>query len=131
MKLTKNNLIKKLGITDEEIIFIVTGYKDKLPILTEEGEGFCINARYLHRELVEGDTSKIYNGKIAKGDKFSQWITRRIEKYGFQNGVDFEFAWVDSDGHKYVNVDLDVNNVNQMTRNGYSKEYYITMDMAK
>lgn len=131
MKLTKNNLIKKLGITDEEIIFIVTEYKDKLPILTEEGEGFCVSARDLHKELVEDDTSKTYNGKVAKGDKFSQWIVRRIEKYGFQNGIDFESAWVDSDGHKYVNVDLDVNNVNQMTRNGYSKEYYITIDMAK
>ena len=53
MKLTKNNLIKKLGETNSEVIEVVTKYNKLLPILSEDGEGFCINARDLHEQLVE------------------------------------------------------------------------------
>ena len=122
MKLTKNNLIKKLGITDEGIISVVTEYKDKLPILTEEGEGFCVNARDLHREL-------------GVGKDFSNWIKGRIKKYEFVEGIDFESNWA-KDGIKFNDakngdVILDPNNPNQMVRNGYSKEYIVTLEMAK
>lgn len=103
MKLTKNNLIKKLGITDEGIISIVTEYKDKLPILTEEGEGFCVNARDLHREL-------------GVGREFAKWIKERISKYEFRENEDYEV---------FVKIDDKPNGGRPST------EYNITIDMAK
>ena len=40
MKLTKNNLIKKLGESNNEVIEVVTKYNKLLPILSEDGQGF-------------------------------------------------------------------------------------------
>lgn len=122
MKLTKNNLIKKLGVTNEEVIKLITDYKDKLPILTEEGEGFCVNARDLHREL-------------EVGRDFTTWVKERIKKYDFVNSVDYLYFWskdgVVFDDDKSGDVNLDINNSNQMVRNGYIKEYCFTMEMSK
>lgn len=135
MKLTKNNLIKKLGIKDENIIKVINEYKNKLPILTEEGEGFCVNARDLHRELVidSGKTKK--DGTVVKGRVFGAWIKERIEKYDFIKNEDYTVNWIKDgvifDDSKKGNVDLDEENINQMTRYGYSLEYQLTMDSAK
>lgn len=122
MKLTKNNLIKKLGVTNEEVIKLINDYKDKLPVLTEEGDGFCLNARNLHLELLVGQD-------------YSNWIKGRISKYDFVINEDYISIWVKDgmnfDDAQIGDVNLDVNNSNQMVRNGYSKEYLITMEMAK
>lgn len=103
MKLTKNNLIKKLGITDNDVINLITDYKDKLPILSEEGEGFCVNARDLHREL-------------GVGREFAKWIKERISKYEFIENNDYEV---------FVKIDDNPNGGRPST------EYNITIDMAK
>lgn len=103
MKLTKNNLIKKLGITDNEVINLITDYKDKLPILSEEGEGFCVNARDLHREL-------------GVGREFAKWIKERISKYEFIEYNDYEV---------FVKTDDNPNGGRPST------EYNMTIDMAK
>lgn len=122
MKLTKNNLIKKLGITDEETIKVVVDYNKKLPILTEDGTGFSVNARELYKQL-------------GSKREFSKWIKERIDKYDFQENIDYITNWYKNnkiiDEGKNADVKLDVNNTNQMVRNGYSKEYFITLDMAK
>lgn len=108
MKLTKNNLTKKLGIKDEEIIRVVTEYKDKLPILTEEGEEFCVNARDLHSEL-----------KV--GRDFSTWIKGRIVKYDFIKGTDFMIQNLIHQNGGIKNHGGDRKTI----------EYVITMEMAK
>ena len=122
MKLTKNNLIKKLGITDKETIKVVVDYNKKLPILTEDGTGFSVNARELYEQL-------------GSKREFSKWIKERIDKYDFQKNIDYITNWYKDnkiiDEGKNADVKLDVNNTNQMVRNGYSKEYFITLDMAK
>lgn len=103
MKLTKKNLTNKLGIRDENVINLIVDYKDKLPILTEEGCGFCVNARDLHKELFIGRD-------------YSTWIKERIKKYDFQKDVDYEVftkSGENSDGGRP------------------SLEYNITMEMAK
>ena len=122
MKLTKNNLIKKLGVTDSEVIEIVLTYNKELPILTEDGEGFCVNARDLYKCL------------DVKRD-FSTWIKDRINKYEFIENIDYTCGWYKNneefDDDKFGDVILDVNNQNQMVRNGFSKEYKLTIDCAK
>ena len=84
MKLTKNNLTKKLGETNSEVIDIVTKYNKLLPILSEDGEGFCVNARDLHEQLVENSKE----GK--KGTEFAKWIKRRIDKYNLIENIDYK-----------------------------------------
>lgn len=77
MKLTKNNLIHKLGVEDIEVINLVLEYQKQLPILSEDGEGFCVDARQLHEQL-----------KV--GRDYSTWIKQRIKKYEFIENEDFE-----------------------------------------
>ena len=103
MKLTKNNLIKKLGVKNDEVINIIIEYNKQLPILSEDGEGFCVNARDLHNQL-----------KI--GRDFSTWIKDRISKYGFIENVDYE-----------VFTKIGEN----LLGGRPTKEYKITIDMAK
>lgn len=117
MKLTKNNLIKKLGITNEEVIKLITDYKDKLPILTEEGEGFCVNARDLHREL-------------EVGREFAKWIKERISKYEFIEDVDF-MTIVKNDDARFSLEEIKSMSTQKRSALGITVEYYITMDMSK
>lgn len=135
MKLTKNNLIKKLGIKDEEVIKVINDYKDKLPILSEECEGFCVNARDLHRELVVNSGKVKKDGTLMKGKAFGAWIKERIEKYDLIENIDYTVNWFKDDeifdDSKKGNVDLDVNNINQMVRYGYNLEYNFNIDTAK
>ena len=77
MKLTKNNLIKKLGESNSDVIEVVTKYNKLLPILSEDGEGFCVNARDLHEQL-----------KI--GRDFSTWIKGSLESLDMKLHEDFD-----------------------------------------
>ena len=122
MKLTKNNLIKKLGESDNEVIEIVTKYNKLLPILSENGEGFCVSAKDLHKQL-------------QVGRDYTTWIKDRIKKYDFISNEDYIEYWVKDgiifDDTQMGDVKLDITNSNQMVRNGYSKEYKLTIDCAK
>lgn len=121
-KITGNDMRKKLGVEDLEIINLVRDYQERLPIFNDIGEGCCVNAKDLHVQL-------------GVGRDFSTWIKERIKKYDFLEGVDFIKFW-EKDGKIYDDtqsgdVNLDINNPNQMVRNGYNLEYCLTMDMAK
>ena len=122
MKLTKNNLIKKLGESNNEVIEVVTKYNKLLPILSENGEGFCVSAKDLHKQL-------------QVGRDYTTWIKDRIKKYDFINNEDYIEYWVKDDiifdDTQMGDVKLDITNSNQMVRNGYSKEYKLTIDCAK
>ena len=122
MKLTKNNLIKKLGESNSEVIEVVTKYNKLLPILSEDGEGFCVSAKDLHKQL-------------QVGRDYTTWIKDRIKKYDFINNEDYIEYWVKDDiifdDTQMGDVKLDITNSNQMVRNGYSKEYKLTIDCAK
>ena len=122
MKLTKNNLIKKLGESNNEVIEVVTKYNKLLPILSENGEGFCVSAKDLHKQL-------------QVGRDYTTWIKDRIKKYDFISNEDYIDYWVKDgiifDDTQMGDVKLDITNSNQMVRNGYSKEYKLTIDCAK
>ena len=50
---TEEELKEKLGMGQEDIK-VVLEYQDKFPeLLQDKGEGFCINGRKLHEQLVE------------------------------------------------------------------------------
>ena len=116
MKLTKNNLIKKLGENNSEVIEIVTKYNNLLPILSEDGEGFCVNARDLHKQL-----------KI--GRDFSTWIKGNLESLDMVVNEDFDVFFKGD-------VDLSQEEINklspqQRSRKGISTEYILTTNCAK
>ncbi|MBZ9693412.1 MULTISPECIES: antA/AntB antirepressor family protein [unclassified Clostridium] len=97
----------------EEDMVIVLNYQDKFPeLMIENGDGFCIDARLLHKNLVE-------NSKDNKtGDRFSQWIKRRINKYSFKENEDYITF------HNFVNRE----NTNLKSK---TNEYKLTLEMAK
>lgn len=70
-----------------------------IKISTNEEGVQTVNARELHEFL-------------ESGDRYDQWIKRRIEKYGFTNGQDFCTELCKTSGRP-------------------STEYYISIDMAK
>ncbi len=76
---------------------------NQLITITQQGENQVVNARDLH-QFLEVDT------------KFTMWIERRIEEYGFIENEDFEVFPIFGKKSK---------------RGRPSKEYAITLDMAK
>ena len=112
-------LKEKLGMR-EDVVKVVLEYQDKFPeLLQDKGEGFCINGRKLHEQLVED--VKINKDKKVKGDKFTQWIKRRIDKYNFKENEDYichsqNCETQRKDGQLGITV---------------KKEYNITLEMAK
>ncbi len=89
----EKELREKLDM-DEEDIDMVSKYQRIFPELLQAGaEGFCIDARNLHNNLVKNvKGSKIVKGKekIVIGTKFNDWINKRIKKYSFIENKDFK-----------------------------------------
>ena len=92
-------------------------------LLRDDVDGFVVNSRILHREL-------------GVGRDYSTWIKNRIEKYNFNENVDYKSFWMDKKGcnitiGKVKDFGLDVKKYNQMVRYGFKKDYLITIQMAK
>lgn len=75
MKLMRKDLEEKLEFKNNQRKLVME-FQRELPILTENGEGFCVNARDLHNEL-------------EVGRDFSTWIKARIKKYNFSENEDY------------------------------------------
>lgn len=129
MKLTRNNLIKKLGINDEKVIDIITTYNKVLPILTEDGEGFCVDARDLHEQLVKGAKVK-KDGTVVEGTRFDKWIKKRIDKYKFLENEDY-ISEVFFDHAKFTQEEVENMSSQKRSAYGISTEYKLSMDCAK
>lgn len=80
----------------------------------ETKNGRLISARELH-EFTEA-------GRI-----FASWIQGRIDKYQFVTGSDYFEVWLDNTG-KLIENNADVN---MMINNGYTKDYFLSFNMAK
>lgn len=117
-KFTKRQLIDQCGFSAEETQ-IILDYQKRLPILVENDnvDGFCINARDLHKELkVKSQFSKWIKSNLDSGDAIenSDYI---IELYKENQSVSFE---------DYANF-----SPQKMAALGISKEYFLTIEMAK
>lgn len=71
----KKELIEKLGLSNEDAKLIMD-YQKRLPILNEVGDGFCVDARELHKEL-------------GVGRDFTTWIKARVSKYKIEENKDY------------------------------------------
>ena len=79
----KEDIIEKLNGTEEDWN-LVNKYQLTFPeLLIEDCIGYCVDARTLHSNLVEN----VKEGKT--GDKFPQWIKRRLSKYKFEENIDY------------------------------------------
>lgn len=116
MKLTKNNLQKKLDINDMGVINIILEYNKALPILSEDGEGFCINARDLHSQL-------------GIRDVYSRWIKNSLISIDAVKDVDYSHAFKRIGNYS----DEEISNMSTNKRNslGITDEYYLTLNCAK
>lgn len=66
-----------------------------------------INAKAIYEKLFEG---------VLKKTRFNDWISKRIYEYGFVEGVDYY---------------LILSSKKNVSRGGVSKQYLLTLDMAK
>ena len=61
---------------------------------------------------------------------FTTWFNRMVD-YGFNLGSDFIEVWHDSKNGNVTEKEIRSMNANQRSREGISKDYAITIDMAK
>lgn len=119
----------RLGMNDINIA-IVKEYQDKFPeLMIDNGEGFCIDARKLHSQLVK-DAKVNKKGKSIVGDIFSQWMKRRLNKYKFVKNEDYISV------HENVNAKFTEKEIEEMSSQkqssyGITTEYKLTLDTAK
>lgn len=114
MKFTRRDLEEKLGFRNEERKLIMK-FQRELPILTEDGEGFCVDARKLHEQL-----------KVKM--KYADWIKARLLDVIAELKEDYIEQWEKDNVPFEKNVDY---SPQKMVSLGYLKEFYITLDTAK
>lgn len=120
----REDIIEKLNGTEEDWN-LVNKYQLTFPeLLIEDCTGFCVDARTLHSNLVEN----VKDGKV--GDKFSQWIKRRLTKYKFEEKEDFISVHKNVNG-RFTSEEIDNMSSQKLSSYGISTEYKITLDMAK
>jgi phage anti-repressor protein len=124
----EQELKEKLQRTTEEIELILK-YQRMFPELLQDCDGFPIDARKLHTKIV-ANVKEDKNGEKKKGDLFSQWIKRRIDKCNFVENKDFISV------HENVNAEFTQEEMGKMTSQkrsalGITTEYNISLDMAK
>ena len=119
-RLTKKELIERLGATEEEAKIVVQ-YEGLFPELLDEEEGFKINSETLWEKLnkPQGNYRNFKERKIA--DRFTE-------------DIDYEVKWTKD--NKIISTDknvrgLNVDNIKQMNGAGYKQVMYLTMDCAK
>lgn len=120
MLFKRNDLIWKCGLKVEDAK-VICSYQKELEILNDNNNEFSVDCRQLYQKL-----------KVKT--EFSKWILRRIEKYGFEEDVDYILKWVNTSVVK--NDDLDSQRFAELSpqelgRLGYRKEYFLTIGMAK
>lgn len=109
MKITKQNLVKKLGLTKEEAEF----YIEMMELIPIEEDG-KVSGRKLYEVL-------------GVSSNFTTWIKRMIA-YGFTNNVDYTTFWSDSKNGNAVEC---VGSSQKMSALGYELAYVLSLDMAK
>ena len=85
--------------------------------ITEKEGQQLVSARELH-EFLEINSN------------FTTWFNRMVD-YGFNLGSDFIEVWHDSKNGNVTEKEIRSMNANQRSREGISKDYAITIDMAK
>jgi phage anti-repressor protein len=140
-KFTKQELKEQLGMSEENLKLVMDAQRKFPEILASEENGFCIDGRKLHSNLVENvKTGK--DGKKIKSTKFSDWIKGRIEKYTFIENEDYikhyeipsnpVVAYVQKFGNVILSQEQILEfNSQQRSYYGITEEYNLTLEMSK
>ena len=98
-----------MGVLFYHNSFKMNSKKNELVIVGQNNENMLIDARLLHQQL-----------QIST--KFSTWIQRRIDEFGFEENVDY-FSITEKKRFPFLG--------NQRGGDRRSIDYHLTMDMAK
>lgn len=79
-------------------------------------EQTCVDARFLHAYL-------------QNGDHFAGWINTRLQKYGFEEGADYELIAWEKTKAKFASENTEAKKSGSGGHN--KKDYRLTLDMAK
>lgn len=110
----KDDLQNKLGLNEKETKLILNLQKE-LPILTEDGEGFCVDGRKLWKQF-----------GVKK--KFNDWIKDKLINLASIEDEDYKIIWMKEANPWEGNADL---SSQKLVALGYTKEYILTIDTAK
>lgn len=77
------------------------------------------NAVAVGTEVIQTVNARELHGFLGSAQQFSHWITGRITKYGFQDGVDFTITAI---------TDKTISN---SPGRPPTKDYHVSLDMAK
>jgi phage anti-repressor protein len=116
-KFKKEFLQEVLQFNEDEIKLTMEAQKKFPSILTNDGQGCCVNARTIYKEL-------------EVGKDFSNWIKNNLEIVDAMENSDYIVNWINDKGVIFEG-DLDNTRVTDLTGMGYKKEYFITVDIAK
>ena len=75
-----------------------------------------LNEQTINHEMVQTVNARELHAFLGNGDMFANWIKNRIEKYGFVENQDF-LSFLET--------------TKKPSGGRPSREYYITLDMAK
>lgn len=97
---------------------------------------FQIIPRQFNGDTIQTVSARELHAELEVGRDFSTWIKRRIEQYGFEEGVDFcSFLSESTGGRSSKECAFDSPELGNQTsgRGGdrRSIEYHISLDMAK
>lgn len=106
---TKRQLMDQCGFTDEESKMILT-YQKKLPVLTEDADGFCVSARDLWVQLGEPQ------------GRFADWVKRKLTTKKSKGGI---LIFVEGLDYKSFSQKC------EKVMGRPTKEYYLTVGCAK
>ena len=115
MKLTKANMKKKLGMTDEEIK-LVLDYQEAFPSLQDTSKDAVVDGRTLWEEL-----------KVQQD--FTHWVKKQLEKVDAVKGEDFSVVF--ENFAQFTQDELKEMSSQQRSAYGVTVEYVLNIDIAK
>jgi phage anti-repressor protein len=115
---TRKQLQEQLGFDTGETKIILE-YQKKLPVLVENDdiEGFCVNARDLHKQL-----------EVSK--QFSTWIKANLEAGSFSQNKDYEIKFF-KENQPISLKEYEQYSDKKLSLLGVSVEYFTTINTAK
>lgn len=115
-KFNKQFLREVLKMSDEDIKLVMSCQRKFPTILLNEGNGFCVDGRKLHKEL---EVSKAY----------STWIKTNLENIDAMRNIDYTVSL--QGNTQFTQEEIEIMSSQKRSSYGISEEYNLTLECAK
>lgn len=115
-KFTKAFLVNSLNFNEDEAKVVMKAQRQFPSILSEEGQGFCLDGRLLHSEL-----------GVSKA--FSTWIKTNLENVDAEENDDYTVSF--KGNAQFTQEEIENMSSQKRSSHGITEEYKLTLDIAK